>query len=189
MCPSFVYQFIHAIKRIGSTGDSGLILCNLVRNMKIKRDLIKQIANRFSSAGKMASAYHLSRLLRSYTNKCGEIYDAIQQLSTKRKGALIIIQRDDLVEPYITKGIHLDSMITSSLLDSIFHVGSPLHDGAVLIRNDTIDSAANILPLTKKTYKGKKNGYSASCSDWFVGTNGCIDFRGLGGNRKTIICL
>lgn len=49
-------------------------------------------------------------------------------------------------------------MITSSLLDSIFHVGSPLHDGAVLIRKDTIDSAANILPLTKKTYKGKKMG-------------------------------
>lgn len=54
--------------------------------LDILKDL-KQIANSFSSAGKMASAYHLSRLLRSYTNKCGEIYDAIQQLSTKRKGA------------------------------------------------------------------------------------------------------
>ncbi len=119
---------------------------------------LNKLAGKFAYASKMASVYHLNRLLLPYTYKCGEIYKAVQQLSVKRRGALIIVQRDDPIDPHITKGIPLDSDITSSLLDSIFHVGSPLHDGAVWIRRETLVSAANILPLTKKSFKGKKIG-------------------------------
>lgn len=119
---------------------------------------IKQLTKRFSTASKMASAYHLNRLLIPYTSKCSEILKAIGQLSEIRKGALIVIERDHPVDDWITRGTPLFAEISSELLDSIFHVGSPLHDGAVLIRNDTIVSAANILPLTKKIYKNKKLG-------------------------------
>ena len=119
---------------------------------------LNKLANKFAYASKMASVYHLNRLLLPYTNKCSEIYKAVQHSSAKRRGALIIVQRDDPIDPHITKGIPLDSDITSSLLDSIFHVGSPLHDGAVWIRRETLVSAANILPLTKRAFKGKKMG-------------------------------
>lgn len=119
---------------------------------------LKRISRKFSEAGKLASAYYLSSLLLPYTNKCQEIFESVRQLSSKRKGALIVIQREDPIDDWITKGTPLFAEISSSLLDSIFQVGSPLHDGAVWIRNDIIVSAANILPLTKKTYKHKKLG-------------------------------
>ncbi|GIO29172.1 MULTISPECIES: sporulation-specific diadenylate cyclase CdaS [Paenibacillus] len=119
---------------------------------------IKHLYKRFSTAGKMASRYHLNRLLFPYTTKCGEIIKAVGQLSEIRKGALIVIEREKPVDDWITRGTPLFAEISSELLDSIFHVGSPLHDGAVLIRKDTIVSAANILPLTKKIYPNKKLG-------------------------------
>ncbi|KIL35529.1 hypothetical protein SD71_12770 [Cohnella kolymensis] len=119
---------------------------------------LKSISKKITDAGKLASAYHLSRLLVPYTNKCHEIFNSVRQLSTKRKGALIVVQREDPIDDWITKGTPIFAEISSSLLDSIFHVGSPLHDGAVWIQNDIIVSAANILPLTKKTYKNKKLG-------------------------------
>ncbi|TJY41321.1 hypothetical protein E5161_12910 [Cohnella pontilimi] len=124
-------------------------------------DILKEltsISNKLSEAGKLASTYHLNRLLAPYTSQCNEIFTSVQQLSSKRKGGLIVVQREDPIDEWITKGTPLFAEISSSLLNSIFNVGSPLHDGAVWIRNDVIVSAANILPLTKKTYKNKKLG-------------------------------
>ncbi|GIP37039.1 hypothetical protein J31TS4_03190 [Paenibacillus sp. J31TS4] len=126
-------------------------------NIDILNEL-KVISKKTSEAGKMASAYHLLHLLLPYTNKCDEIFSAVRSLSSKRTGALIVVQREVRIDDWITKGTPLYGEITSSLLNSIFHVASPLHDGAVWIHNDMILSAANILPLTKKTYKNTKLG-------------------------------
>lgn len=119
---------------------------------------VRQLSKRFATTSKMASAYHLNRLLFPYTTKCDVILQTLGQLSDIRRGALIVIEREDPVDEWITRGTPLFAEISGELLDSIFHVGSPLHDGAVLIRSDKIVSAANILPLTKKIYKGKKLG-------------------------------
>ncbi|WP_136605875.1 sporulation-specific diadenylate cyclase CdaS [Paenibacillus dokdonensis] len=126
-------------------------------DIDILKDL-KALSKKVTDMANMASSYHLNRLLAPYTHKCNIIFNAVRQLSSKRKGALIVIQRQDPIEDLITKGIPLSAEISSLLLDSIFHVGTPLHDGAVLIQNDIIFSAANILPLTRKTYKHVKLG-------------------------------
>ncbi|MCA0755174.1 sporulation-specific diadenylate cyclase CdaS [Paenibacillus sp. N4] len=110
------------------------------------------------SAVTLASTYYLSCFLAPYTNKYYEISKAINHLSLKRQGALIVIQREDPIDKWITPGIPLSAEITSSLLESIFVTGSPLHDGAVLIHQDIIVSAANILPLTEKFYGTEKMG-------------------------------
>lgn len=116
---------------------------------------LKLLSKICSDAGKLVSAYHLSRLLHPYTTQCNEIFKAIKLLSDQRKGALIIIEREDNINDLITVGTPLSAEISSTLLVSIFHTGSPLHDGAVLIQKDTIVSAANVLPLTRKLYKTK----------------------------------
>ncbi|MEC0371428.1 sporulation-specific diadenylate cyclase CdaS [Paenibacillus chibensis] len=126
-------------------------------DIDILKDL-KSLSKKMTDTANMASSYHLNRLLNPYTHKCNVIFKAVQQLSSKRKGALIVIQRDNPIEDLITKGIPLYAEISTLLLDSIFHVGTPLHDGSVLIQNDIIVSAANILPLTRKTYKHVKLG-------------------------------
>jgi len=119
---------------------------------------IESISKTFSNTGTLASTYYLSCFLAPYTNKYNEISQAISHLSLKRQGALIVIQREDPIDKWITPGIPLSAEISSSLMESIFVTGSPLHDGAVLIHSGIIVSAANILPLTEKSYGNEKMG-------------------------------
>jgi Uncharacterized conserved protein len=119
---------------------------------------LRHLSKSFADIARAASTYHLTRLLSPYTGKCNEIFKAVRNLSSTRTGALIVIQREASAEERMTAGIPLGAEITSTLLESIFNVGSPLHDGAVLIRDDGIVSAANVLPLTKKVYRTRKMG-------------------------------
>ena len=73
---------------------------------------------------------------------------AIFALSRRKTGALIIIERNDQVREFITEGQVLKGEPTSELLTSIFQKGSPLHDGAALIQNDSITQVASYLPLS-----------------------------------------
>tara|TARA_B100001741_G_C16404453_1_gene528540 strand:+ start:37 stop:813 length:777 start_codon:yes stop_codon:yes gene_type:complete len=77
------------------------------------------------------------------------IVEATSQLKEKGWGALIVIQRETGLRSYKDQGMRIRGEVTSSLLLSIFSPSSPLHDGAVIIQNDLIDSAACILPLTE----------------------------------------
>ncbi|MFD2611159.1 sporulation-specific diadenylate cyclase CdaS [Paenibacillus gansuensis] len=116
------------------------------------------LSRKFTETETLASTYYLNCFLSPFTTKYNEISRSIQQLSTKRQGALIVMERSDELSSWITPGIPLAAAITSSLLESIFVPASPLHDGAVLIRDDTIHSAANILPLTEQKYDSYKLG-------------------------------
>ena len=77
-----------------------------------------------------------------------EVSKAIIQLSDKRIGALIAIERRVPLDPYIRTGIKMEAVVSSDLLVSIFSIYSPLHDGAVIIQEDHIIAAKSILPLT-----------------------------------------
>jgi diadenylate cyclase len=66
----------------------------------------------------------------------------------KRIGALIAFERDVGLRTYIESGIPLDANLSYDLLLAIFHPGSPLHDGAVIVQGTRIAAAACFLPLT-----------------------------------------
>lgn len=73
---------------------------------------------------------------------------AAHRLSDHRFGALIIIEREVPLEEYIETGVKLDALLTPELLLQIFHVNTPLHDGAVIIRGDRVAAAACVMPLS-----------------------------------------
>ncbi len=78
-------------------------------------------------------------------------------MSLRRHGGLIVIQRKDTLENLIQPGIHIGGAdLTHSLLESIFFPGNPLHDGAVLVNQNQIESAANVLPLSERYTGGEK---------------------------------
>ncbi|MBD31363.1 MAG: TIGR00159 family protein [Candidatus Marinimicrobia bacterium] len=77
------------------------------------------------------------------------IVEATSQLKEKGWGGLIVIQRETGLRSYKDQGTLLRAEVTTPLLLSIFSPSSPLHDGAVIVQNDLIDSAACILPLTE----------------------------------------
>ena len=76
------------------------------------------------------------------------IATAASNLAQSRTGALIVIERGTRLGEYMTSGVRLDADVTSELLENIFVPNTPLHDGAVIIRDDKIINAGCVLPLT-----------------------------------------
>ncbi|WP_295747777.1 diadenylate cyclase CdaA [uncultured Limosilactobacillus sp.] len=83
---------------------------------------------------------------------------AIQYMSKRRIGALISIQMDTGLEEYIETGIPLDAKVTGALLINTFIPNTPLHDGAVIIKDDRIAVAAAYLPLSDSKLIPKELG-------------------------------
>lgn len=76
-----------------------------------------------------------------------EILNAVMALSLSRIGAIIAIERKMRVENYVNKPVRLDSLVNKDLLLTIFTPGAPLHDGAVVVKNDRIEVARCFFPL------------------------------------------
>jgi diadenylate cyclase len=77
-----------------------------------------------------------------------EVINAASNLSKLKTGALIVIEQRTGLAEIVTTGTKIDAAISSALLENIFVVNTPLHDGAVIIRNDRIAAAGCFLPLT-----------------------------------------
>jgi diadenylate cyclase len=78
-----------------------------------------------------------------------QLANSIYRLSDKRIGALVALENENSLEDFARKGVILQAIFSSELLESIFTTTTPLHDGAVIIRDMTIISAAVILPLAE----------------------------------------
>lgn len=80
-----------------------------------------------------------------------QLSEAVRYFSKNKIGALITIENNDNIENMRTDGIILNANISSSLLISIFNKHSPLHDGAVIIRNNKIYYASTFYKISKKS--------------------------------------
>jgi diadenylate cyclase len=79
-----------------------------------------------------------------------EIVEAVERLSRSGIGAIIVIEREVPLDQYAESGSLMEAKVSADLLTTIFTPYSPLHDGAVVIRGDTIIAAGCILPLSQK---------------------------------------
>ncbi|TPR53699.1 DNA integrity scanning protein DisA nucleotide-binding domain protein [Metamycoplasma neophronis] len=80
-----------------------------------------------------------------------QLKEAIENLSRHKTGAIITIEGKDNLDLLRTDGVIIDANISSSLIISIFNKHSPLHDGAIIIRNNKIYYAATYYKITKKS--------------------------------------
>ncbi len=87
-----------------------------------------------------------------------EIVTAVDEFSATRTGALIVFERETALNDIIESGAVVDAQISVRLLGNLFYEGSPLHDGAVIIRGDRIYAASCVLPLTEKKNIGRNLG-------------------------------
>ncbi len=87
-----------------------------------------------------------------------EIAKAAVTLAQKKYGALIVIEREIVLDYFVEVGTVLQSEIQSELFSSIFHPASPLHDGAVVIRQGRMFAAGCFLPLSKNPTLDKNLG-------------------------------
>ncbi len=77
-----------------------------------------------------------------------EVAAACAVLARQKHGALIVLERQTGLQDYADKGVPLDAEVTRQLLTTIFYPNSPLHDGAVIIRNGRLVAAGTVLPLS-----------------------------------------
>lgn len=109
----------------------------------------EEIHSIFDDIHTTAASYYLKSYLAPFSDRFEALSAAVQHLSERKHGALMVIKRNEDLTPFIHSGITVNATLSFSLLESIFYPGSPLHDGAVLIDQNTIVSAGNVLPVSK----------------------------------------
>ena len=94
----------------------------------------------------------------SLTAMIGVLSESACELSKERCGAMIVIERNSKLGDYIKTGVELDAQMSCELFGNLFFNRSPLHDGAVIIRNGKICAAGCILPSSKSADIPKELG-------------------------------
>lgn len=87
-----------------------------------------------------------------------EIVRAVQNMAKSDTGALIIIAKDNIPEYIMNSGVQLDAQLSSGLLESIFNKKSPLHDGAVIVKENRVLATGCFLPLSQDNAISKDLG-------------------------------
>nr|WP_275297859.1 diadenylate cyclase CdaA [Clostridium sp. YIM B02551] len=87
-----------------------------------------------------------------------EIVNAVESLSKSKTGALIAIEQSTGLGEVIQTGTKIDGIVSSAILENIFVVNTPLHDGATIIRENRIIASGCVLPLTGNGEINKKLG-------------------------------
>ena len=87
-----------------------------------------------------------------------ELVKACFDMGEVKTGALIVIEEEIRLDEYVRTGINIDGILTSQLLINIFEHNTPLHDGAVIVRNNRIVSATCYLPLSDNLGLNKSLG-------------------------------
>ena len=84
-------------------------------------------------------------------NRLFDFAESIVNLATKRTGVLVVFECQVGLAGLQNSGVPLDAALSGALIESIFFLNSPLHDGAVIVRNGRISAAGCMLPLTDST--------------------------------------
>lgn len=91
-----------------------------------------------------------SRYVAGSIEAMEEITKAVSAMAKAKTGGLIAVERGMELTEFLGAGVEIDAVVSRELLLSIFNTGSPLHDGAVVIRGGKVSRAGCILPLTEK---------------------------------------
>ncbi len=78
-----------------------------------------------------------------------EVIEAVKNLARTKTGALIVFARSSSLQDLVDVGVKLDAEVNTELLETIFNKDTPLHDGAVIIRNNRIVAASCYLPISQ----------------------------------------
>ena len=157
----FVYVFllvsagIVALFRDGFDANGLLVFITLVSafflllfNIEIKRGIYKGSrtqGEKASSAKKSGTEFHAEECITG-------IVKAVQSLSKNNTGALIVLSNGNLPREIVESGVSLNAKISNQLIEGIFINKAPLHDGAMIIFGDKIQTAGCFLPLTQRAF-------------------------------------
>ena len=97
---------------------------------------------------KLASFFSSAKPVQEMEGVIAHTVNACQNMSKHKVGALIVFAREQRLEEYFKTGTQIDAQVSDQLLRNIFFKNSPLHDGAMIIRDGRIAAAGCVLPLS-----------------------------------------
>ena len=107
----------------------------------------------------MSALIPFEEVKERFTDKTiSELVKACFDMGEVKTGALIVIEQEEKLTDYIRTGINVDAILTSQLLINIFEHNTPLHDGAVIVRENRIVAATCYLPLSDNMELSKQLG-------------------------------
>ena len=107
-----------------------------------------EIRRALERLGRAGSVFTINTEMDTIESIVRIIVTAAQHLANNQFGALIVIERDTPLDEYVETGVPLDAILSPGLVQQIFHPNTPLHDGAVIVRDDRILAAACVMPLS-----------------------------------------
>ena len=131
----------------------GLIALVILFQPELRR-LLEKVGSRSRFAGLFGNEFQSLHLESAIT----QTVLACTDMSATRTGALIVFVRDNQLADPISTGTLVDASVTAELLKNLFFKNSPLHDGAVIIRDGRIAAAGCILPVSKNMNLSKELG-------------------------------
>lgn len=98
------------------------------------------------------------KMRQRWSTAIAAVCDAVERMSNSRTGALIVFERRTNLAEVIKTGTYLHADITPEMLGTIFYEGTPLHDGAAVVRDAQIEAAGCFLPLSANLEISKDMG-------------------------------
>lgn len=136
---------LHGINFVlSSMVEIGVLALVILFQPEIRRILEEMGSRRF-----IAFFTHGTENVNVLEQTIGQTVLACTEMSQTRTGALIVFEREILLEDMIRSGTVLDAAVSNELLKNIFFVKAPMHDGAVIVRHGRVKAAGCMLPLSK----------------------------------------
>lgn len=136
---------------LSGTMTVGLIAIVIIFQPEIRRGLEYMGRSKFSKVFNQVDKEEAKRII-------GQFVSAIENMSATRTGALIVIERETLLNEIVETGTVIDAEISDQMIGNIFYEGAPLHDGALIVRGDRLHAAGCVLPLTQNKELSKELG-------------------------------
>lgn len=136
---------------LGKFIDVGVIAVMVVFQQEIRKFLLYIGSNEFLKNKSWKSIFSMNTQENdsAFQLDVDAVIEACFNMSETKTGALIVISRKSDLKFYINTGEDVDSALTAKMLENIFYKNSPMHDGAVIIKNNRIVAARCVLPVTE----------------------------------------
>ncbi len=140
---SDVFQITTLSWLLNSIITAGILVIVILFQPEIRR-MLEHVGR-----GKLLSGDLFSKLEPEADQIVKELHTAVMRLAKRRVGALIVIERETRLGEIISTGTQIDGIVSAPLIENIFEPNTPLHDGAVILRDGMIIAAACYLPLSE----------------------------------------
>jgi diadenylate cyclase len=156
---------------LGQFMNVGVLALLIIFQQEIRRFLMMLGRSTSIRENTFLRKFYTPKTTKENITSLQSIVEATKNMATTHTGALIVIEREDDLKKYIESGDVIDSEVSKRLILSIFQKNSPLHDGAVIIREGRLAAARCMLPVSERHERA----------------NRCGNYRGFRRKRRNLI--